>query len=83
MNDILHHLRAQHLAGRRGGLYAVCSAHREVIAAAIAAARDHGQPLLVEATANQVNQFGGYTGMTPSAVWLLSHVHGRRPGVPP
>ncbi len=74
MNDILHHLRAQHLAGRRGGLYAVCSAHREVIAAAIAAARDHGQPLLIEATANQVNQFGGYTGMTPSAFgsFLLS-----------
>lgn len=25
----------------------------------------YGSPLLVEATANQVNQFGGYTGMTP------------------
>jgi D-tagatose-1,6-bisphosphate aldolase subunit GatZ/KbaZ len=67
MNDILHHLRADHLAGRRGGLYAVCSARREVLEAAIALARDHGEPLLVEATANQVNQFGGYTGMTPQA----------------
>ena len=67
MNDILHHLRADHLAGRRGGLYAVCSARREVLEAAIALARDHGRPLLVEATANQVNQFGGYTGMTPQA----------------
>jgi D-tagatose-1,6-bisphosphate aldolase subunit GatZ/KbaZ len=66
MNDILQHLRADHLAGRRGGLYAVCSARREVLEAAIALARDHGRPLLVEATANQVNQFGGYTGMTPS-----------------
>ena len=66
MNAILHHLRADHLAGRRGGVYAVCSARREVLDAAIALARDHGQPLLVEATANQVNQFGGYTGMTPS-----------------
>jgi D-tagatose-1,6-bisphosphate aldolase subunit GatZ/KbaZ len=66
MNAILHHLRADHLAGRRGGMYAVCSARREVLEAAIALARDHGQPLLVEATANQVNQFGGYTGMTPS-----------------
>jgi D-tagatose-1,6-bisphosphate aldolase subunit GatZ/KbaZ len=74
MHDILHHLRADHLAGRRGGLYAVCSARREVLEAAIALARDHGQPLLVEATANQVNQFGGYTGMTPSefASFLLS-----------
>jgi D-tagatose-1,6-bisphosphate aldolase subunit GatZ/KbaZ len=67
MNDILQHLRADHLAGRRGGLYAVCSARREVLEAAIALARDHGEPLLVEATAHQVNQFGGYTGMTPQA----------------
>jgi D-tagatose-1,6-bisphosphate aldolase subunit GatZ/KbaZ len=66
MNDILHHLRADHLAGRRGGLYAVCSAHRAVLEAAIELARDHDRPLLVEATANQVNQFGGYTGMPPS-----------------
>lgn len=67
MNDILHHLRADHLAAGRGGLYAVCSSRREVLEAAIALARDHGEPLLVEATANQVNQFGGYTGMTPRA----------------
>jgi len=66
MNAILNHLRADHLAGRRGGVYAVCSARREVLEAAIALARDHGRPLLVEVTANQVNQFGGYTGMTPS-----------------
>jgi D-tagatose-1,6-bisphosphate aldolase subunit GatZ/KbaZ len=66
MNDILSHLKADHLAGRRGGLYAVCSSRREVLEAAMALARDNGQPLLAEATANQVNQFGGYTGMTPS-----------------
>ncbi len=28
-------------------------------------ARASNAPLLVEATSNQVNQFGGYTGMTP------------------
>jgi len=67
MNDILQQLRADHLAGRRGGLFAVCSSHRAVLEAAVALARDHGRPLLVEATANQVNQFGGYTNMTPQA----------------
>jgi D-tagatose-1,6-bisphosphate aldolase subunit GatZ/KbaZ len=66
MNDTLHHLRVDHLAGRRRGFYAVCSSHREVLEAALASARDHGRPLLVEATANQVNQFGGYTGMAPA-----------------
>ena len=29
-------------------------------------ARDDGAPVLIEATCNQVNQEGGYTGMTPA-----------------
>lgn len=44
----------------------VCSAHPDVIAAALRRARAHGLPALIEATSNQVNQFGGYTGMTPA-----------------
>ena len=43
------------------------SSRREVLSAAIELARDRNQPVLIEATANQVNQFGGYTGMTPEA----------------
>jgi D-tagatose-1,6-bisphosphate aldolase subunit GatZ/KbaZ len=66
MKTSLYNLRADHLAGRRGGQYAVCSAHPEVIAAALELSAENGRPLLVEATANQVNQFGGYTGMTPA-----------------
>lgn len=47
------------------GIYSVCSAHPWVIEAAIRqAAADHTY-LLIEATCNQVNQAGGYTGMTP------------------
>jgi D-tagatose-1,6-bisphosphate aldolase subunit GatZ/KbaZ len=72
MQRILHHLKADHLAGRRAGLYSVCSARREVLTAAIELARDTDQPVLIEATANQVNQFGGYTGMTPEA--FASHL---------
>jgi D-tagatose-1,6-bisphosphate aldolase subunit GatZ/KbaZ len=37
-----------------------------VLTAAIELGRDAGQPVLIEATANQVNQFGGYTGLTPA-----------------
>ena len=66
MKRHLENLRADHLAGRRGGEYSICSAHPEVIAAAMELAAENGRPLLVEATANQVNQFGGYTGMTPA-----------------
>lgn len=43
----------------------MCSAHELVIEAAMLQALDDDQPVLIEATCNQVNQFGGYTGMTP------------------
>ena len=55
----------RHKQGFENGIYAVCSAHPRVLEAAIRFARDHGTPLLIEATSNQVDQFGGYTGMTP------------------
>jgi D-tagatose-1,6-bisphosphate aldolase subunit GatZ/KbaZ len=63
----LSDLKTDHCTGRRRGTYAVCSAHREVLTAAMERARSEGTDLLIEATANQVNQFGGYTGMTPAA----------------
>lgn len=48
-----------------GGIYSVCCAQPLVIEAAIEQAKTDGTSVLIEATANQVNQFGGYTGMTP------------------
>ena len=57
---------AQHKQGRGNGIYAVCSAHPLVLEAAIRYARAQQTPLLIEATSNQVDQFGGYTGMTPA-----------------
>ncbi|HIG8797949.1 TPA: tagatose-bisphosphate aldolase subunit KbaZ [Raoultella terrigena] len=57
---------AQHKRGSTSGIYAVCSAHPLVLEAAIRYARAQQAPLLIEATSNQVDQFGGYTGMTPT-----------------
>lgn len=54
-----------HKAGAPVGIYALCSAHPVVIRAGLHEAQRAGVPLLVEATSNQVNQFGGYTGMAP------------------
>ena len=48
------------------GIASVCSAHPWVLKAAMMAAKTGTRPLLVESTCNQVNQFGGYTGMTPA-----------------
>jgi D-tagatose-1,6-bisphosphate aldolase subunit GatZ/KbaZ len=44
----------------------VCSAHPWVIEAAMIQAQEDGTHLLLEATCNQVNQAGGYTGLTPA-----------------
>ena len=62
LTDIVERNRAdgQH------GIYSVCSAHRLVLEASLQQARADGSPLLIDATCNQVNQDGGYTGMTPS-----------------
>lgn len=58
-------LIARHKQGEQVGITSVCSAHPWVIEAAMQYARQNGDMLLVEATSNQVDQEGGYTGMTP------------------
>lgn len=61
----LKQLAAARAAGKRLGITSICSAHAWVLEAAMERMRDEPGPLLIEATCNQVNQFGGYTGMTP------------------
>lgn len=48
------------------GVVSVCSANNFVIKSAMKKALEHGLPALIEATANQVDQNGGYTGMRPA-----------------
>ncbi|HEX4472516.1 MAG TPA: D-tagatose-bisphosphate aldolase, class II, non-catalytic subunit [Nocardioides sp.] len=57
-------VRAQR-SGRSTGITSVCSAHPLVLEAALLQGRDDGSAVLVEATSNQVDQFGGYTGLRP------------------
>jgi D-tagatose-1,6-bisphosphate aldolase subunit GatZ/KbaZ len=66
VNDHLIHLRSHHLSEKSGGITAICSTHRTVLETALRQAAADGDVLLVEVTSNQVNQFGGYTGMRPS-----------------
>ena len=64
--QVIRDLIARHKAGERVGITSICSAHPLVIEAALRHASAHDAPLaLIEATSNQVNQDGGYTGMTP------------------
>jgi D-tagatose-1,6-bisphosphate aldolase subunit GatZ/KbaZ len=48
--------------GENAGITSICSSHPWVLKAALRMK----EPVLVESTCNQVNQFGGYTGMTPA-----------------
>lgn len=48
------------------GVYSICSANRFVLQAGMLQAKGEASLLLIESTSNQVNQFGGYTGQTPS-----------------
>lgn len=59
-------LPAARAAGHRAGIVSVCSAHPLVVEAAFRQGLSEGTDVLIEATCNQVNQDGGYTGMRPS-----------------
>ncbi len=47
------------------GVPSYCTANDLVLKALLINAAKTNRPVLIEATANQVNQFGGYTGMKP------------------
>ena len=48
------------------GVYCACTANDMVIEATLEFARDNDSLVIIESTANQVDQNGGYTGMTPA-----------------
>jgi D-tagatose-bisphosphate aldolase class II non-catalytic subunit len=59
--------RGQGGAAGAAGITSVCSAHPVVVEAAMRQAAADGVAVLIEATCNQVNHQGGYTGLTPAA----------------
>ncbi|OJF89794.1 D-tagatose-bisphosphate aldolase, class II, non-catalytic subunit [Pararhizobium antarcticum] len=67
----LARLPAERFRGKPSGITSVCSAHPLVIEAALLQGRQRRADVLIEATCNQVNQDGGYTGMTPAAFRLF------------
>ena len=70
----------RHRGGEAVGIYSVCSAHPLALRAALEHARVTGGYALIEATSNQVNQEGGYTGLRPAQfrdlVWGLADESG-------
>ncbi|MEG2641504.1 MAG: class II D-tagatose-bisphosphate aldolase, non-catalytic subunit, partial [Eubacterium sp.] len=64
------------------GIYSACSANPFVLEAVVERALETDSVALIEATANQVNQFGGYTGMTPRDFYDMVWNMAREKGMP-
>jgi D-tagatose-1,6-bisphosphate aldolase subunit GatZ/KbaZ len=62
MSNLLDEIGLAQKRGEARGIASICSAHPWVLKAALLG----DGPVLIESTCNQVNQFGGYTGMTPA-----------------
>ncbi len=75
-------VRLTELAGLRRdgtpmGVTSVCSAHPVVLRAALRYGKATLTTVLIEATCNQVNHLGGYTGMQPADFAALALSAGR------
>ncbi len=66
MSSLMTQMKEGRKAGRAVGVPSYCTANDIVIEALIRQAKELDVDILIEATANQVNQFGGYTGMKPA-----------------
>ena len=65
MNNPLKEIIERRKKGLHAGIPSYCTANELAIEAVIEQAVILDSPVLIEGTANQINQFGGYTGMTP------------------
>jgi len=72
--SLVQDLIARNRNGEPIGLPCFCTANEQVLRAVLDHAHKTGLPTVIEATCNQVNQEGGYTGMTPKDFmsWLSS-----------
>jgi len=66
--DSLNSLRTRLKENKSGlpvGVFSVCSSHPAILESTLKYSRGEDFPVLIETTCNQVNQFGGYSGLTP------------------
>jgi len=82
MKHPMQQMMDQRRAGEKVGIPSYCTASELVLEEALIRAKEHGTPVLIEATANQVNQFGGYTGMKPADYYTMVLKMAKEIGVP-
>lgn len=73
MPDFLMENLQRHWQNHSLGIYSVCSANRFVLTAAMKQALADHSGVLIESTSNQVDQFGGYSGMNPAQFAAFVH----------
>ena len=80
--DIFLDLLSENRQGTGKGIYSICSANPEVLEACFLQAMDDESMILIESTSNQVDQFGGYTGMKPHDFVAFVHTIADKTGFP-
>ncbi len=73
VSDVLRDIVRRNRAGHAVAIPSVCSAQPDVLRASLVMAQRLDRQIVIEATSNQVNQDGGYTGITPSG--FIDFVH--------
>ncbi|MBR0150332.1 MAG: class II D-tagatose-bisphosphate aldolase, non-catalytic subunit [Synergistaceae bacterium] len=66
MKNPLLEISERRKSGIHAGIPSYCTANELVIEAVLEQGKRFDAPILIEGTANQINQFGGYTGMKPA-----------------
>ena len=64
MENTLRNIVTLQKEGKQAGIYSACSSNPFVIEAVLKRGKRDNAPVLIESTANQSDQFGGYTGKT-------------------
>jgi len=82
-NYSLLDLVATHKSGKPVGIPSICTANPFILETCIGFAAQGNTPLCIEATCNQVNQYGGYTGMQPTQFVKLVQKIRRQQNLPP
>lgn len=79
-NPLLNIVKKQK-EGKAVAIYSCCSSNAFVIEAAMETAKKQDSCVLIESTANQVDQNGGYSGMTPKDFFNFCHEKAKEAGL--
>ena len=82
MKHPIQEMMEQRRQGKKCGIPSYCTANPLVLEIILRRAKLLQTPVLIEATANQVNQYGGYTGMLPRDFYEMIQKMAEEIGVP-